>query len=157
MIVEKALAEMQSKLTPDLRASYARQGLSVFQALTLASIIEREVSAPVDRAQAAQVFLKRLKNDIRLESDVTALYGAVLDGQTPSVTYESAYNTYTHKGLPPGPISTVSESSLKAVAHPANTDWQYFVAGDNGNTYFSKTLDEHNALTKQYCQKLCNL
>lgn len=157
VIFQKSLDEMQSRLTPSLRAAYAKQGLSVYQAVTLGSIIEREVSAPVDRAQAAQVFLKRLKEDRPLESDVTALYGAVKDGQTPSVTYESLYNTYTHKGLPPGPISTVSESSLKAVASPAGTDWQFFVAGDDGKTYFSKTLAEHEALTAQHCRKLCNL
>lgn len=157
IIVEKSLEEMQARLTPSLRAAYARQGMSVYQAVTLASIVEREVSAPDDRAQAAQVFLKRLAEGRPLQSDVTALYGAVRDGQTPSVTYESPYNTYTHKGLPPGPISNVTESSLNGVAKPAATDWLYFVAGDDGKTYFSKTLAEHEALTQQHCRKLCNL
>ncbi len=93
---------------------------------------------------------------IPLGSDVTAYYGARINGQPPSTSYDSPYNTLLHKGLPPGPISNVSDSSLSAVAHPANTDWLYFVSGDNGNTYFSKTLEEHQALTAQYCHKLCS-
>jgi len=92
-----------------------------------------------------------------LGSDVTAYYGSVAAGQKPSLTYDSPYNTLQHKGLPPGPISNVSQSSLNAVANPSNTDWLYFVAGDDGNTYFSHTIEEHEALTKQYCHKLCNL
>jgi UPF0755 protein len=155
-IISESLAEMETHLTPDVRASFARQGLSVYQGVTLASIIEQEVSKPSDRAQVAQVFLKRLHSDMPLGSDVTAFYGARVNGQKPSLQYDSQYNTLLHKGLPPGPISNVSESSLQAIAHPANTDWLFFVAGDNGNTYFSKTLEEHQQLTQQYCHKLCS-
>ncbi len=157
LIVEQSLDEMAGMLTPDLRAAYAKQGLSVYQAVTLASIIEQEVSKSSDRAQAAQVFLKRRSIDMPLGSDVTAFYGALAAGLKPSLTYDSPYNTLIHKGLPPGPISNVSDSSLNAIAHPASTDWLYFVAGDDGNTYFSKTVEEHDQLTKQYCHKLCNL
>ena len=156
-IVEQSLIEMSARLTPEFRAQYAKKGLNVFQAVTLASIVEQEVSRSSDRAQAAQVFLKRLQVDMPLGSDVTAYYGSVAAGQKPSLTYDSPYNTLIHKGLPPGPISNVSESSLNAVAHPASSDWLYFVAGDDGNTYFSRTLAEHDALAKQYCHKLCNL
>ncbi|HEX8182527.1 MAG TPA: endolytic transglycosylase MltG [Candidatus Saccharimonadales bacterium] len=157
LIVEQSLSEMAAKLTPDLRAAYAKKGLNTFQAVTLASIVEQEVSRNTDRAQAAQVFLKRIEVDMPLGSDVTAFYGSVIAGQKPSLTYDSPYNTLMYKGLPPGPISNVSESSLNAIARPADTDWLYFVAGDDGNTYFSKTFEEHNALIKQYCNKLCNL
>ncbi len=156
LIIRQSIKEMEARLTPAIRSAYAAQGLSVYQGVTLASIVEQEVSDSGDRARAAQVFLKRLKMEIPLASDTTAPYGAVLAGQKPSLTYESAYNTYTHKGLPPGPISNVTESSIRAVARPANTDWLYFVAGDDGQTHFSKTAEEHEALTKQYCHKLCN-
>jgi len=78
-----------------------------------------------------------------------------LAGKTQSVTYDTPYNTYLHKGLPPTPVSNVSEVSLQAVAHPANTDWLYFVSGDDGTTYFSKTLQDHDALVAKYCHKLC--
>jgi UPF0755 protein len=119
-------------------------------------MVEQEASNPADRAQVAQVFLSRIKQNMPLGSDVTAFYGARLAGQSPNVNYDSPYNTRLHPGLPPGPISNVTESSLQAVAHPAGTDWLYFVAGDDGNVHFSHTLEEHQALTQQYCHKLCS-
>jgi UPF0755 protein len=91
-----------------------------------------------------------------LESDATSGYGAILDGEEPSLTYPSAYNTYQNKGLPPGPISNVGRNSLQAVTDPARTDYLFFVSGDDGQTYFSKTLEEHEAFTERYCTKLCN-
>jgi UPF0755 protein len=156
MIIKQSLDEMQKRLTPELREAFSRQGLSTHRAVILASVVEREVSSEEDRKQAAQVFLKRLSINKRLESDATAGYGAILNGVEPSLTYDSPYNTYYNDGLPAGPISNVSESSLRAVAYPSATDWLYFVSGDNGTTYFSKTLEEHEALTAQHCKKLCN-
>lgn len=156
-IIRQSLDEMDKRLTPSLRAAFAKKGLSVFEAVTLASIVEQEVSNQSDRAQAAQVFLKRLEIDMTLGSDVTAFYGAIIAGQRPSTTYDSPYNTLRYKGLPPGPISNVSSSSLEAIARPANTEWLYFVAGDDGKTYFSKTFEEHESLIKQHCHRLCNL
>lgn len=156
MLVSESLTEMAKHLTPDIRAAFAKEGLSVYQGVTLASIIEQEVAKDSDRQQVAQVFLSRLHKDMTLGSDVTAFYGSILNGKTPSTTYDSPYNTLKHKGLPPGPIGTVSESSLRAVANPARTSWLYFVAGDDGTTYFSKTYSEHQALAKKYCKKLCS-
>jgi len=155
-IIEEALGEMNKKLTPTLRDEFAQEGLSTYQAIILASIVEQEVSTPSDRAQVAQVFISRLRNGMTLGSDVTAYYGARLAGQKPSTTYDSPYNTLIHKGLPPGPISNVSASSLQAVAQPAQSDWLYFVTGDDGTTHFSHTLEEHEAATAQYCHKLCS-
>ncbi|MEO6513074.1 MAG: endolytic transglycosylase MltG [Candidatus Saccharimonadales bacterium] len=155
VIIGASLDEMQKHLTTDIRRGFAAQGLTVYQGVILASIVEQEVPRQTDRNQAAQVFLKRLRIDMMLGSDVTARYGAVHAGVTPSLDYDSPYNTLLHKGFPPAPISNVSDSSLKAVAHPATTDWLYFVAGDDGTTYFSKTLEEHEALTQKYCHKLC--
>lgn len=154
-IIKLSLDEMQRRLTPQLREAISKQGLTLHQAVTIASIIEQEVSNPSDRAQVAQVFLKRYRSDIPLGSDPTAAYGAVLDGKEPSVKYDSPYNTRIHKGLTPGPIGNVSEGSLQAVAYPAQTDWLYFVSGDDGTTHFSKTLEEHEGLTQKYCTKLC--
>jgi peptidoglycan lytic transglycosylase G len=155
IIVQESLTEMGQHLTPDIRAAFAREGLSVYQGVTLASMVEQEVSKPSDRAQAAQVFLSRLKRGMPLGSDSTALYGAIKAGVKPSTTFDSPYNTLLHKGLPPGPINNVSDSSLQAVAHPAKTNWLYFVSGDNGKTYFSKTAQEHELQVQQYCHKLC--
>ena len=154
-IITSSLDEMQKRLTPELRAQFAKKGLNVYQGITLASIIEQEVSNPKDKPQVSQVFYKRLQMDMGLESDVTAFYGAIIAGQTPSVDYKSPYNTYFIKGLPPGPISNVTKESLNAAANPSGTDWLFFVAGDDGNTYFSRTLEEHEAATRQHCKKLC--
>ncbi|HEY5806003.1 MAG TPA: endolytic transglycosylase MltG [Candidatus Saccharimonadales bacterium] len=138
-IIEKALAEMNSKLTPDLRRAFAAQGLSAYQAIILASVVEKEVSKPEDRARVAQVFLKRIRSDIALQSDATKHY----------------FDSYKNRGLPETPISNVTISSLQAVANPASTDWLYFVSGDDGTTHFSHTLDEHEVNIAKYCTKLC--
>jgi UPF0755 protein len=155
VIVREALDEMAKHLTPDIRAVFASRGLSVYQGVTLASIIEREVSNQQERAQAAQVFLKRLQIDMPLGSDPTAFYGAIMRGVEPSTVVDTPYNTLLHKGLPPGPIANVTESSLRAVANPAATDWLYFVSGDDGITRFSKTIEEHESLIRQYCKENC--
>ncbi len=154
-IVRQSIAQMDRHLTAAVKQGFADQGLTTYQGIILASMVEEEVVTTSEREQAAQVFIKRLKEGIRLGSDPTAFYGAYLNGATPSVTYDSAYNTRLHGGLPPTPISNVSVSSLKAVANPATTDWLYFVSGDDGTTYFSKTYEEHQKLTDQYCKKLC--
>lgn len=154
-IIKAALDQMAATLTPEVRAGIAAQGLSIYQGVTLASIVEREVANPEDSSKVAQVFLKRLREDIALGSDPTAIYGAILAGEEPSLRYKSAYNTYDNKGLPPTPIANVSQRSLQAVATPASTGWLYFVAGDDGTTHFSNTLEEHQALTERYCKKLC--
>lgn len=154
-IITQSLDEMQQRLTPEIREAFSKQGLTLHQGVTIASIVEQEVSNASDRAQAAQVFLKRYRSNIQLGSDVTAFYGAIIAGKEPTVGYDSPYNTRLYTGLPPGPISNTSESSLSAVAFPAQTDWLFFVAGDDGKTYFSKTNEEHEALTKKYCTKLC--
>lgn len=160
LIVRESLNEMSKYLTPDLRAAFAKQGLNTYQAITLASIIGKEVGASSDRSEVAQVFLKRLAIDMPLQSNVTALYGAIHDGlnlpsdwrraESIAIAHNSAYNTYKHKGLPPSPISNVMSSDLDAVAHPAKTDWLYFVTGSDCKTRFAKTIDDHNQNIKKY-------
>jgi UPF0755 protein len=155
-IVNDSLTEMQNKLTLDIINGFNKQGLNIYQGVTLASMVEQEVPDAADRAIVAQVFLTRLHTGVDLGSDVTAFYGAILNGQAPSVNYDSNYNTRLNPGLPFGPISNVSESSLEAVAHPANTNYLYFVSGDNGKTYYSTTLAQHNQQVAQYCKVLCS-
>lgn len=160
LIVEESLGEMAKHLTPDIRAAFAKEGLNVYQGVTLASIVEQEASNPKDRAQVAQVFLSRLKTDSTLGSDVTALYGAIKAGlklpNDPAKAavmankYDSPYNTHLHTGLPPGPISNVDASALAAVAHPAHTDWLYFVAGHDCKIHFAKTLAGHEENIKNF-------
>ena len=155
-IVKAALDEMADALSPELKAEFEKKNLSTFEAITLASIVEREVNNSEDRAIVAQVFLKRFQEGISLGSDPTALYGALLFGIEPSVFADTPYNTRIYTGLPPGPINNVSTASLMAVAYPADTDYLFFVSGDDGKTYFSNTLAEHEALTAEHCIELCN-
>lgn len=154
-IITQSLEQMRLNLTSDLRDSFVTQGLTLHKAIIVASMVEQEVSKPAERAQVAQVLLSRLRQNMPLQSDPVVKYGDILASHPFSLSFDTPYNVYLHAGLPPSPISNVSASSLEAVAHPANTDWLYFVAGDNGKTYFSKTLAEHEALTAQYCKKLC--
>lgn len=155
VIVRQSLEAMGGKLTPDVQAAFARQGLTTYQGIILTSIITQEVNKPVDQAQVAQVFLSRLKGNMPLGSDPTAKYGSIIAGKMPDLTYDSPYNTLQHKGLPPTPISTITANALYAATHPASTDWLYFVSGDDGITHFSHTLAEHEALTAKYCHALC--
>lgn len=155
VIIRESLLAMGQHLTPDVQAAFAAEGLTTYQGLVLTSVIIQEVNKPADQAQAAQVFLSRLKAGMMMGSDVTARYGAIAAGKSPSLTYDSPYNTLIHTGLPPTPISAINSTSLAAATHPAATDWLYFVAGDDGTTYFSHTNEEHEALTAQHCHKLC--
>ena len=155
-IIKDSLSQMAKQLTAERRAGFTTQGLSTYQAVILASIVEKEAVTTSDRAQVAQVFLSRLRNGMTLGSDVTAFYGSKLAGAGQSVTYDTPYNTRLHAGLPPTPVSNVSAASLDAVANPSSTNWLYFVAGDDGVVHFSQTLAEHERLTEQYCKKLCN-
>jgi UPF0755 protein len=157
VIIRESLVAMGQHLTPTVQAGFAAEGLTTYQGLTLTSIINQEVNKPSDQTQVAQVFLSRLKTGMVLGSDVTANYGAIEAGQPPSLSYDSPYNTLLHPGLPPGPISTISASALNAALHPAATSWLYFVTGDDGTTYFSTNLQDHQTQTQQYCHKLCSL
>lgn len=156
-IIQESITEMGQQLTPALQAAFASEGLTVYQGITLASMVQQEVSKPSDQTQVAQIFLTRLHNNTPLGSDVTANYGAIIAGQAPSLSYDSPYNTLIHTGLPPTPISNVTTSSLNAVAHPAASHWLYFVTGDNGVTYYATTYQQQQANTAAYCHKLCSI
>lgn len=144
-IVRLSLDELQLRLTPDVRQAIAKQGLTLHQGIILASIIEGEVSNPEERAQVSQVFLKRLNQGIKLQSNATDDYAKI----------DPSYDTYKIDGLPPGPVSNFSESAVRAVAFPAQTDWLYFVSGDDKRTHFSKTLKEHEENIQKYCTTAC--
>lgn len=144
-IVRLSLNEMDSHLTPEIRQAIKARGLSVHQGVILASVVDGEVSTLEDRAKVAQVFYKRLGSSIKLESNASDEYAKL----------NPAYDTYKIDGLPPGPLSNVTKTSLQAVANPASTDWLFFVSGDDGTTHFSMTVSEHEDLIRKYCTKLC--
>lgn len=154
-IVKQSLDQMAKRLTPERLMAFEAKGLKSHEAIILASIIEREVSGAVDRRIVSQIFLKRLKEGISLGADATYVYAAKVFGGISSPELDSPYNTRKYPGLPPGPISNVDEVSLDAVANPDNTDYLFFVSGDDGKNYFAKTYQEHEKNIKLYCQKNC--
>ncbi|OYX44054.1 hypothetical protein B7Y94_00535 [Candidatus Saccharibacteria bacterium 32-49-12] len=141
---------------------YSDRGLNLFEGITLASIIEREVSCGSrqiceDQAKVAQVFFKRLDEGIPLGADATFIYAARKAGRAPAVDFDSPYNTRLYRGLPPGPISSPGLGALLAVADPAEGDYLFFVSGDDGVNYFSRTEAEHIENTRRYCIENCRL
>lgn len=157
-ILDRTFDEMYAQIQDNnLIEGFKAQGLNLYQGITLASIIQREVSGQVDQKQVAQVFYKRLREDMPLGADSTFIYGAQLLGATPSVDLASPYNTRIHLGLPPGPIASPGATALIATATPASGDYLYFVSGDDGKNYFSRTLEEHEANTRQHCHVNCSL
>jgi UPF0755 protein len=142
-------------LTVDLREGFSRRGLSVLQAVTLASIVEREAVHDEEAPLIASVYLNRLKIGMKLDADPTIQYalGYDLAGHTwwtnplslENLQINSAYNTYVHDGLPPSPIASPGLSALRAVASPADTPYFYFQARCDGSGYhdFAETFEEH--------------
>jgi UPF0755 protein len=118
--------------------------------VTMASIIEKETAVPEERPVVASVYYNRLGRNIALQADPSVIYAELLDGtyagalHHSDMRFQSAYNTYTHPGLPPGPIGNPGRTSLEAAMHPAKTDYFYFVSDGNGHHRFSQTLEEHN-------------
>lgn len=154
-IISQSLDEMAENLTPKIVSGFRKQGLSVYQGVILASMVEQESGDPADNTKIAQVFISRLHKGMLLGSDVTAKYASVRAGKPFDPSIESPYNTRVSSGLPPTPIGTVTNNSLEAVANPASTSYLYFVTGDNGITYFSHTVSQHDALVQKYCIKAC--
>jgi len=162
-IVARLLATFNEKFPPELQAQVAGQGLSLHQAVTLASIVEREAQVAAERPIIASVYLNRLKDGMILQADPTTQYAVAADPASVT-TYgwwkrdlteedlknRSPYNTYVARGLPPGPIASPGLASLKAVVQPEQTAFLYFVAKPDGSHAFARTLDEHNRNVRQY-------
>ncbi len=156
-VMEHSFDVFYDQLSNEIMTGISRQGLNLYEAIILASIIQEEVSDPAAQSQVAQVFLKRLELGMPLGADPTFKYAAAIDDEEPTVDYNSPYNTRIVVGLPPGPIANFNLSALKAVANPAEGEYLFFVAGDDGNIYFANTLAEHEANAARYCDELCKL
>lgn len=154
-VVQRMVDDFDRHLTPDLRAGFAANGLGVAQAVTLASIVEREAVVADERPTIASVYLNRLRRGMKLQADPTVQYALVQPNARPSpdgywktrltfadLAVASPYNTYQVVGLPPGPICNPGLASLEAVAHPASTDYLYFVARPDHTHAFSRTYQE---------------
>lgn len=149
-IIVKMLAQFEKEWKPEWLEELAKRKLSMDEAVTLASIVEREVVVDKERPLVAGVFYNRLRDEWLLESCATVQF--VLGKQRDRILYEdlkveSPYNTYLHPGLPPGPIASPGRASLEAVVRPAEHDYYFFVTKKDGSSehYFSKTYEEHLA------------
>ena len=155
--IKTLLDDFQLKVDRQIQDGFQRQGLSLYQAVTLASIVQREAVLEDEMPMIASVFLNRLSSAMNLDTDPTVQYALGYDllGKTwwknplslDDLQVNSSYNTYLHPGLPPGPISNPGLSALKAVAFPAQTGYYFFrMACDNsGRHNFSVTFEQHKA------------
>ncbi|NIR60019.1 MAG: endolytic transglycosylase MltG [Gammaproteobacteria bacterium] len=153
--LERAYDAMAQRLAREWEAR--EEGLPLetpYQALILASIVERETGLPEERPRIAGVFIRRLDRGMRLQTDPTVIYGlgADFDGDIRyrDLRRDSPYNTYRRSGLPPTPIAMPSGESIRAVLHPADEDALYFVSRGDGSHHFSATLEEHNRAVRRY-------
>lgn len=125
-----------------------------YQALTMASIVEKETGRDQDRPLVAAVFVNRLRQGMLLQTDPTVIYGVgeKFDGNLRKIDLltDTPYNTYTRGGLPPTPIAMPGLASLQSALHPAASEAVYFVARGDGSSHFSRTLDEHNQAVQRY-------
>ena len=146
--MKKRLAEAWQARDPDVPLA------NPYEALILASIVEKETGAAAERPLVASVFVNRLRKGMRLQTDPTVIYGmgAAFDGniRKKDLTTDTPWNTYTRDGLPPTPIAMPGAGSIAAVSKPAQTDFLYFVGKGDGTHYFSKSLDEHNRAVAKY-------
>jgi UPF0755 protein len=145
----------QSKISSEIKSGLKKQGLSFREAVILASIVQKEEPNASTQKTIAQVFLKRYREGVPLGADPTFKYAAAQFGDINSPDSNSPYNTRKVVGLPPTAIANFNISALEAVANPASSDFMYFVHGDDGKAYFSKTLHEHEQNTAKFCTIAC--
>ncbi len=151
-VLKMMTQNFDNRLTPEMRQRAKEKNLSIHDLITLASIVEVEAGSDKDRPIIAQVFLKRMEIGMPLQSCATILYAMKKRKEDLSIEdtkLESPYNTYMNPGLPPGPISNPGLASINAVLYPADTDYLYFVADHDGNTYYSSSYSEHLDLVNQ--------
>lgn len=153
--LRRAYRAMKERL--DYEWQHRAEGLplkSPYEALVLASIVEKETGLVSERQAIAGVFVRRLNNGMRLQTDPTVIYGVGMDYdgnlRRRDLLKDTPYNTYTRRGLPPTPIAMPGADAVHAALHPDNSDKLYFVARGDGSHHFSATLEEHNRAVLEY-------
>jgi len=154
--VEAMTAQFRKVFGEAWRRRAADLGMSVREAVILASLIEKETAIPEERPLVSAVFHNRLRIGMKLDCDPTIIYGLKLEDNysgrllSRDLKFASPYNTYIHAGLPPGPICNPGRASLEAALYPASNNYLYFVAQGDGSHRFSRTLSEHLRAVEQY-------
>lgn len=152
-IINKTLQNFDKKITPELRQEIEKQNKTIFEIITMASLLEREVKTLEDKKIVSRILWKRLENNIPLQVDATISF---ITGKKPAnisieeTKIDSPYNTYKYKGLPLGPICNPGLESIIASIYPESSDYWYYLSTPEGKTIFSKTLEEHNIAKAKY-------
>ncbi|PIP22779.1 MAG: hypothetical protein COX37_02200 [Candidatus Nealsonbacteria bacterium CG23_combo_of_CG06-09_8_20_14_all_39_17] len=152
-ITRKALDNFDKKLTEDLRKEIKKQNKSIFEIVTMASLLEKEVRTSEDKKIVSGIFWKRISIGQPLQSCATVAYAIGVDKWRYSyedTRTKSPYNTYLNQGLPIGPISNPGLESIKAAIEPEKSDYWYYLSDTEGKTIFSKTFEEHNIAKAKY-------
>lgn len=159
-LLNRFLSEFDQRVTPDMRAEAAAEGMTLDQVMTLASIVEREAVSRDEGPMIASVYMNRVTKKMALNADPTVQYALGYQASTkqwwPVIPLEqygkvdSPYNTYTHTGLPPGPICEPGLDAINAALEPAKSDYLYFLAKGDGTHAFARTLEEQNANLAKY-------
>jgi UPF0755 protein len=155
-LTAQMVARFERVFGPDLRAAAASRGLSIRQAVTLASLVEKETARAEERPLVAAVYANRLRIGMGLQCDPTVIYALQKAGKytgnltRENLTFDSPYNTYRYAGLPPGPIAAPGRFALEAAVRPATVDYLYFVSRNDGSHMFASTYAEHQRNVRQF-------
>lgn len=158
-LILKMLSNFDRKLTPEFRQEIQKQHKTVFEIVTMASLIENEVVSEEDRAVVSGILWKRLDEGIPLQVDATIAFIKNQQSKNQNnnskissedIKINSPYNTYKYRGLPLGPISNPGISAIKAAIYPQDSPYYYYLSTPDGKTIFSKTLDEQNSAKRKY-------
>jgi len=155
-LVEQMVGLFLKTFTPAMRDAVKAQGLTLREAVTVASLVEKETAVAAERPIVAAVYLNRKRIGMPMQADPTVIYALQRAGKytgnlrRDDLQFDSPYNTYRYPGLPPGPIAAPGKASLEAVAAPAAVDYLYFVSKNDGSHVFARTLEEHNRNVQEW-------
>lgn len=152
-IIDQMLSNFNNKLSSQLKEEIQKQGKTIFEIITVASLIEKEVKTFEDKKNVSDIIWKRLDVGMPLQIDATIVY--ITGKKTTTISSEetqidSEYNTYKYKGLPKGPICNPGIESILAAIYPSSNQYFYYLSTKEGETIFSKTLEEHNIAKQKY-------
>ena len=155
-LVAQMVGLFEKSFTPEMRAAVQARGLTVREAVTVASLVEKETAVAAERPIVAAVYLNRQRIGMPMQADPTVIYALQRAGRyngnirRDDLQFDSPYNTYRYPGLPPGPIAAPGRAALAAVVQPAEVDYLYFVSKNDGSHVFARTLDEHNRNVQEW-------